>query len=235
MHNKSRRFARAARASRPASVCVASLFAWVPFVHAAGGHHAVDDAAILDPGQCQIEAWADRERGRVRTLMHLGPACRVGAVELGLNLDRVRVHAVGSVTIAGPQFKWAASLGNGLSAGLAVAANWQDRSPSYLGSTIVLPVTWQAGETVLVHVNAGRDLRAHASDDTRAGAAIEWTPHSSWSFVAERFREGRTNFWRAGARWVFDPALNLDLSHARSLDGKVPAWWTLGLSWVFDR
>jgi hypothetical protein len=235
MNNKGRGFARAAGASRPAIVCVAGLLAGVSFVHAAGGHHAVDDAALLDPGQCQLEVWADRERGRARTLMHLGPACRVGAVELGLNLDRV--HAAGSdaVAVAGPQVKWAASLGAGLSAGVVVAANWQDPSPRYLGSTVVLPVSWQASESVLLHLNVGRDLRAHASDDTRAGAAIEWTPHSSWLFVAERFREGRTSFWRAGARWVLDPALNLDLSYARGVDGSAPSWWTFGLTWLFDR
>jgi hypothetical protein len=26
---------------------------------AAGGHHAVDSASILDAGQCQAETWAD--------------------------------------------------------------------------------------------------------------------------------------------------------------------------------
>ncbi|MDB5847914.1 MAG: hypothetical protein JWP29_1666, partial [Rhodoferax sp.] len=30
---------------------------------AAGGHHAVDDAAILDAGQCELESWLASARG----------------------------------------------------------------------------------------------------------------------------------------------------------------------------
>lgn len=213
---------------------VAILGAGAP-ARAAGGHHAVDDAAILDPGQCQFETWVDRERGGARTLLHLGPACRVGPVELGLNADRVHLSGAGSVTTAGPQVKWATAIDERLSAGIVVSASWQEGAPRYLGSTVVLPVTWRAGETLLVHVNAGRDLRAGADDENRAGVALEWAPLPAWSFVAERFRESRTNYWRAGARWVFTEALNVDLSHARSLDRGVPAWWTLGLTWAFDR
>ncbi len=73
--------------------------------HAAGGHHAVDDATILEPGQCQVETWADRERGSGRTLVHLGPACRIGPVELGLNLDRTRTSGSDAAMAGGPQLK----------------------------------------------------------------------------------------------------------------------------------
>ena len=36
-------------------VSIASLVAMA--ARAAGGHHSVDDATILDPGQCQLETW----------------------------------------------------------------------------------------------------------------------------------------------------------------------------------
>jgi hypothetical protein len=29
--------------------------------------------------------------------------------------------------------------------------------------------------------------------------------------------------------------VNVDLSRARSLGAAAPAWWTLGLTWAFDR
>ena len=67
--------------------------------HAAGGHHAVDDAAILEPGECQVETWADRERGGDRTLVHVGPACRIGPLEIGVNLDRTRMVGSSAVQI----------------------------------------------------------------------------------------------------------------------------------------
>ena len=112
----------------------------------------MDDAALLEPGQCQVETWADRERGGARTLVHLGPACRVGPVELGLNLDRVRQTGEGAVVVAGPQLKWAVPLTASLSAGVALAAAWQDGSgPRFVGSTVVVPITWQAADTLAVH------------------------------------------------------------------------------------
>lgn len=203
---------------------------------AAGGHHAVDDAALLEPGQCQVETWADRERGGARTLVHVGPACRVGPVELGLNLDRMRQTGEGAVAVAGPQLKWAVPLTTSLSAGVALAAAWQDGSgPRFAGSTVVFPLTWQAAETLAVHVNLGRDFRRQGADTNRSGAALEWAATPQWSLVAERFRESAANFGRLGARYAVNDAVSVDLSHARGLSGGAPAWWTLGLNWTFER
>jgi len=208
---------------------VASLAA-----RAAGGHHAVDDASILEPGQCQVESWADREAGGARSLQHVGPACRVGGVELGLNVDRVLLAGAG-ITSVGPQLKWATALDERFSAGLVLSTAWQDHAPRHVGSTLVVPLTWQAADTLLVHLNAGRDFRRHEADSARAGAALEWAPRADWSFVAERFHESRADYWRAGARWLLAPAVNIDLSRARGLGAAAPAWWTLGLTWTFDR
>lgn len=237
MNKKNPRFApRVAYPMRTGLVYSALLALAMPAtVRAAGGHHAVDDAAILDPGQCQIETWVDRERGGGRSLLHIGPACRIGAIELGLNLDRTRLSGAGTATAMGPQVKWAGAVADGWTVGVVASASWAQRGSGYLGSAVVVPVTWQASDTVLLHLNAGRDFRAHAADETRAGAAIEWAPLPAWSFVAERFRESRRNYWRAGARWAFAPTWSIDVSRASTLDGSAPAWWTLGLTWAFDR
>lgn len=178
---------------------------------AAGGHHAVDDAALLEPGQCQLETWWDRESGGARTMLHAGPACRVGPVELGLNVDRVRLDGTGTTSVAGAQVKWARTVDNVWSAGVVFNLAAQDHVPRYLGSTLVVPVTWQTTETLLTHVNVGRDFRHGRPDTSRAGLALEWSPLTAWSFVAERFRESGANFWRAGARWSFTPSMTLDL------------------------
>lgn len=212
----------------------AALIANASPVQAAGGHHAVDDAALLDPGQCQIETWFDRENGGALSVLHAGPACRVGAVELGLNLDRMQTDGRGTATVVGAQLKWTRSVSDGWNAGVVLALAGQDLSPRYLGSTLVVPVTWQVSESLLTHFNAGRDFRHGQPDISRVGLAVEWAPLAAWSLVAERFREGGENFWRAGARWSVTPTTNVDLSRVNGLAGSVPARWALGVTWVFD-
>lgn len=204
--------------------------------HGAGGHHAVDDAALVEPGQCQVEVWTDRERHRARTLSHVGPACRVGPVEIGLNLDRSRSTGAQSFTLVGSQIKWVLPLTGSLSAGAVLAASWQESPSRFVASTVVFPFTWTASETWAMHINAGRDFRRGAEMDTsRAGIAAEWSPHPHWSGVVERFRENRANHWRVGVRYAWNQNVSVDLSRAQGSHGSVPAWWTLGLNWAFDR
>lgn len=201
--------------------------------HAAGGHHSVDDAAILDPGQCQIETWGGQR------LVHLGPACRVGPVELGLNLERERTTDGRTVRV-GPQIKWAFALTDTLSAGVLASATWQRNSAErtslrFTDSSLVIPVTWQFDEQWRAHFNLGRDFHRAQPSTSHSGAALEWAALPALSLVAERFREGGRNAWRAGLRWTATPSLNVDLSHARDLRHDGPRGWTLGLTWAFAR
>jgi hypothetical protein len=202
---------------------------------AAGGHHSVDDAARIEPGHCQVETWFDRERGNARALLHVGPACRVGPVDIGLNVDRVRLDGVGTTTALGLEVKWARALSERWSVGVVLASIGQDRSPHLVGSSVIVPVTWQAGETVRAHVDIGRDFRHRERDTARAGLALEWAPTQAASFVAERFREGGLDFWRAGARWSVTSSTSVDLSRAENLHGAPSPWWTIGVNWVFER
>ena len=129
---------------------------------------------ILDPDACQLELWIDRASGGRGTLLHAGPACRVGPVELGLNLDRFHADGSGTDTAGVLQLKWARELLPGLSAGIALAVGVRDHSPNFLGTSIVLPFTWQASESLRVHVNAGRDFVHGAADLTqRGGGRVE--------------------------------------------------------------
>lgn len=202
---------------------------------AAGGHHAVDDAAMLEPGQCQVETWVDRERGGGRSLVHLGPACRVGPVELSANLDRMHLDGNRTPLAAGPQLKWATQLSETLSVGAVVAATWQDARPRWAGRAVLVPVTWQPSPSLAVHLNLGRDFRRNEPSFNRSGAALEWTATPQWSLVAERFRESEAHFWRLGARYTLNDNLSLDLSRARGLGHSAPVWWTMGLNWLFVR
>lgn len=211
---------------------------------AAGGHHAVDDAAILDPGQCQVETWTDWRSRNPQGLVHVGPACRIGPVELGLNLERERSDSNGGrILRAGPQLKWAFAIDERLSVGVLATAGWQGTAPRQGRATslrlasgsVVIPVTWQIDEHWRAHLDVGRDFHRAQPSTSHSGAAIEWSAFSSVSFVAERFREGGSNAWRAGLRWTPVQALSIDLSRARGLRADAPAWWTLGFTWAFAR
>src|SRR4029453_9722065 len=117
-------------------VCVLGA---APPARAAGGHYAVDDAAILDPGACQVELWIDRAAGGRGTLLHAGPGCRAGPVELSLNLDHFHAEGAGAVTAVGPQLKWVRELMPALSAGIVVSAGVRDHAPHFIGNTVVPP------------------------------------------------------------------------------------------------
>ena len=113
---------------------LAALLLCAGSAQGAGGHHAVDDAIVLDPGQCELETWWEREDKSTRTLLHAGPACRVGAVELGLILNRTRQDGDGTTTDAGVQVKWVHNIGDAWHAGVVLGLTGQNRSPHYAGS-----------------------------------------------------------------------------------------------------
>ena len=213
-----------------AGFCLVSLSA-----QAAGGHHAVDDAAMLNAGKCKLEGWAERQTGGARTLHHLGTGCRVGPVELGLNLDKEKQTPSDASTSFGPQVKWGFPLHDVLSVGVVVSAKFNSQSPRYASSTVVLPLSWRATDTLSAHVNWGRNFLRGGAGQPRGGVSLEWTPNNDVSLVAERFREAANNATRLGARYALTPDVKLDISRARSLHTGGVSWWTAGAIWEFDR
>ncbi len=202
---------------------------------AAGGHHAVDDAAVLDVGKCKLEGWAERETGGARSLYHLGTGCRVGPVELGLNLDNEKQTVSDAATSFGPQIKWAYPLLDAVSIGVVASAKFNSQSPRYASSTLVVPLTWRATDTLSAHVNWGRNFLRGGVGQPRGGVSLEWAPVSDLSLVVERFREAANNSTRLGARYALTPDIKLDISRARSLSAGGVSWWTAGVIWEFDR
>lgn len=207
---------------------VAANAAW-----GAGGHHAVDDAAILDEGTCKVESWFSRGGGE--RLLHAGAGCRVGPIELSAGTDYARAGGA-SATGHGLAAKWATELTSGVSVGMVVAPGWQGRvRPRYQGSTVLALATWTPRDDLSLHLNLGRDFLHRADDDARYGVSVEWMPVANWSLVAERFRAEQTHFLRAGARWFFGDGWSVDLSRAQRLSGPGVSDWTLGATWEFSR
>lgn len=216
------------------AVGLASGLAIAPSAQAAGGHHSVDDAAVLDEGLCKIDGWFSRASGGPR-LLHTGTGCRVGPVELGLSVDYGREDGR-SETGYGVQAKYATELADGLSAGVSLDAGWLSRArPRYQATTLVGLLTWVPRQDLTLHFNLGRDFARGRADGNRGGVALEWTMRPGWTLLGERYREEGTHFVRAGLRSAINDRLSADLSHALRISGPSPSYWTLGLNWQFER
>jgi len=201
---------------------------------AAGGHHAVDDAAIAEPGACKVESWlTDAQDGE--RLLHAGGGCRVGPIELNGSAEYARVDG-SSQTGYGLQGKWATELLPGFSAGLSLATNWQAHlRPRWQGSTLSTLFTWSPREDLSLHLNLGRDFVHGGDDQARSGAAVEWTARPGWSIVGERYLADRTHYLRAGLRRTVSEGWTVDFSRAQRLSGPRASNWTLGTAWQFGR
>lgn len=220
------------RPARPRTWAVAAGLLWATSVIAAGGHHALDDAVILEPGTCQVESWLTRAEGHER-LLHAGGACRAGAIELGVAAERAHADG-GSGSGYQVQGKWATEVRPGFNAGLSLTGIWQAHArPRYQATSLVGLASWFPREDMAFHLNLGRDFLQGQADENRAGVAGEWTVRAGWSLTGERYFEAGTHFLRAGVRWAINEAWSVDLSRAHRLQGPGASSWTLGASWQF--
>lgn len=202
---------------------------------AAGGHHAVDDAAVLEPGNCKVEGWLSSEDSGER-LKHAGIGCRVGPVELNAAAIYAREHEGGSLTGYALQGKWATEVAPGFSAGLLLASVWQAHTqPAWTGGTVSTLFTWSPRDDLAFHVNVGRDYLNRGENLAHSGVAVEWTARPGWTLLAERFVQLQTQYLRGGLRWAVNDAWTVDLSRAHSLSGRFGSIWTIGTSWQFER
>ena len=222
----------AAHALRMLAVCGAGL-PWPLLSQAAGGHHAVDDASILQPGQCQLETWVEQSPGR--QLQHAGPACHLVGLEFGLNLDRNSTRDERTTHSIGPQLKWARELQPGLSWGLVWTATWLNGAPGDTVHSVLMPITWSPRSDLTVHVNAGRDFSRRAPSRNRHGIALEWQPTLQWQGIIERWNDGTQANNRIGLRLLCNDKISVDLSRARPQSARPEAWWSLGMNWSFSR
>lgn len=223
---------RSARAG--ALTAALAALAGVGSANAAGGHHGVDDAAILETGRCELESWHTRARGGER-LLHAGAGCRLGPLEFGLAAEHARAGST-SQSGYGLQAKWAREWQPGLSAGWSLHSGWQAHArPRYRGVTLAGLVTWAPRDDIALHLNIGRDFAHRGPDQGRSGIALEWAARPGWSVLGERYYEDRTHFARAGLRWTAGQAWTIDLSRALRLRGAGESAWTLGASWQFGR
>ena len=201
---------------------------------AAGGHFDVDDATVLDPGHCQYEAWVVRAPAAAATVAHLGPGCRVGPVEVGVNLDRW-AGAVESRTLLGPQLKWVVDpLVDKLSAGIAWSASYDLTNRGRPAQTLYVPFTWEAAEKFWVHANIGLDRDFVGTRWHRQGLSGEWAASDKFTFIAERVKIVGSWTSRLGGRFNVSETLSIDLSAAR-FGPRAERVYVIGLNQEFAR
>jgi hypothetical protein len=196
---------------------------------AAGGHFGVDDATLLEPGQWEQESWYSHAPGGGEQV-HAGFNFRVGPVELDGAGERTRIGEPASTTW-NLEVKWARPVTDRLAVGLDLQPAWRSGTP---GTRFYGIATWKLLDTLDLHLNAGRDWWRHDTDFARGGASLEWAALAQWTFIAERFLDTGTNFFRAGARWSPNPHWTWDVSYAQRVSGPAPSNWTLGLTYHSD-
>ena len=201
---------------------------------AAGGHFDVDDASVLDVGHCQYEAWLARWPAPSTTLLHVGPACRVGPVELGATFDRVR-QSGGASTWLGTQLKWVVDpLIDRWSVGVAWNATFDLTNRGRPVHSLYVPATWWAAERLWVHANAGVDRSATGQRTRRLGASVEWAATDIVTLIAERINFSGDRTLRVGVRLSPTDMPSFDLSAAR-IGQRGARVFTIGLSQDFNR
>ncbi|MET3496748.1 hypothetical protein [Variovorax boronicumulans] len=185
----------------------------------AAGHFDVDDAGTLDPGQCQYETWWGRTGVEPVTGFHIGPSCRVGPVEVGLNLDRLSAQGLHGVT-GGLQLKWNffGQAGDApWSAAVAMGTVSDLKHGGRTGGQLVVPLTWRPTDSLQLHANLGADWAPGTGVRTpRGGAAVEWALNDTVSLIAERHRAAGVWTSRVGGRFSLTPLISVDLSTSRT-------------------
>jgi len=204
----------------------------------AGRPLVTDDAGLVEPGACQIEAWSMGHSGR--TEYGIAPACNL-AGNLELALLGVRGLGGGSPeTTISVQGKTALrplqpdDWGLGLVFGLSRQVSGGDGRSlyAYLPASLSL-----RGDSLLLHANLGLAYEAKLRQrEWTWGVAGEIRLGERNQVVAEFFGNDQGGAYRQiGFRHVLlADELQFDIGFGEPLEqGSSGSWWTAGLTWLF--
>jgi len=210
----------------------------------AGRPLTTDDATILEPKACQLEAWVDRSR--VATDSWAAPACNFGGhIEWQFGASRTHADGQGAFSQAYAQAKtvfisvddnpW----GVGLTAGVQ-RFPLRETESGWSNPYVIVPVSFQLGAPDrLLHLNAGWFRNsAEKRDVSLWGIAFE-APLGGipLTAVGEVFGENSARpFYRVGGRWTqLAKNLDVDLTYvARSGGTKSEKFLSLGLYYKLE-
>ena len=193
----------------------AGLVAWTLLLAAAsveaGQPLVTDDAAVVAPKTCQLEAWTrSAHDGRVYGAQ---PACNMtGNLELTVGGARARPDAGESLSIVQLQAKTVLSpLGEGAWSFGMVAGGARDTGAPHGSSAFQLYyakalASWYPRSDLEIDLNLGAANAYGSGTFALAGAAIQYTIISNVQLLAEAFHdEPRSTRYQVGARYIIVP------------------------------
>ena len=192
-----------AKAGLPALFFIAAPAAW------AGRPLVTDDAPILDPGQCQLETWTQRDPAH--THYWAVPSCNVnGNWEMGGGVARLQGHGGDSgLTLAVIQAKALLAKADDGSWLLGVAgANQFEPSRGLAGDlTLYFPLTVNLfGDRLQWHTNLGWRRERHGRPGATWAMALEAALNERVALTVESYGVRNGGAWRQiGARYTLLP------------------------------
>jgi len=211
-------------------------FLLIPLAAQAGRPLVTDDAAVLAPGDCQVEASASRGPGQ----RWLAPSCNVAENwEAGIGAGHVRsggkfrrAIVIGAKTVFRPLSD------DGIGVGAAVSEQRIAGPERSRDQTVNLFASVPLAPWAVAHVNAGAVRHGLSHQHAATWAAALETTRGRGGLTFETFGErGSSRGWQAGARWTLvENVLDLDAGYgaSRDCDGR-RRFATVGLTYVFQR
>ena len=214
---------RTSRWARRAGVLGLVLAAAGP---AFASREGVEEAEILERGECELEFAYARAQGDARGYM-TEVSCRTGPVQLNGELEHAR-QPEGSETQTAAEVKWAREVAEGWSAGILLRAQWAaHQHPHHDATALVGLLTYEPSPDLELHLNVGRDFLRGGGHQLRSGIGAEWHVSGRWTLLAERYAQEETHFFRGTVRWAAGHNWALEFGRAERLAGPNPSRWTL--------
>lgn len=219
-----------------AVVAFASVMLVPAVVSAAGGPYAVDDAAVLDAGTCQADAFASFGDESRETYV-VAPACVFDFapwLEAGVAVERARDGGAWGTAIApGIKAVLAEVEEAGVSVGFSSGLVYDRTARSVAGYSLIGLLSLQLSEPMAVNLNVGYERdRAAGSDHLVWGAGTAFQASENLAFIAEAFGqdEGKTGFQAGFRPTIFNGHVDLDFVYGRNITGETGNWFSAGTS-----
>ncbi len=219
-----------------AALAISSAMLAPAAVFAAGGPYAVDDAAVLEAGTCQVDAFASFG-DESREAYVLAPSCVSGFapwLEAGVAVERAHEGgAWGTVVEPGLKAVFGEIEEAGLSFGLSSGLVYDRTARSVAGYSLVGLVSVELAEPMTINLNAGYERdRAAAADHFVWGAGTVFQANENLAFIAETFGqdEGKTGFQAGFRPTIFNGRVDLDFVYGRNITGESGNWFSAGTS-----
>jgi hypothetical protein len=185
---------------------------------------AADDAAILDPYQCQLETWG--QHNKAQNEYWTVPACNVGGRwELAAGAGRTYgLAADGQDTLGLLQAKTLlrAPQEDGWGLGLVMAGQWRAGAGGHGDLSVNLPLSVElAGDRAMLHANLGW-LRQHSQPEQASpglqrswALGLELAAGERAAFTVEAYGRQRTgSYMQLGARYSLIPGrADIDIAY----------------------